>query len=159
MPIRRDKPTALCTLDPARAVRAMADSLGRDARRELVELIVAAWVDAVPESELEGHFAKAIAGLAPEDLREIAGWPGTSGVAVALANREFLLRAFGALGGRRREALRIAACVRGAAAFDAGVSETQLLDSVLPCLSNAQLAELAHESLELYLNDWFGGEN
>jgi hypothetical protein len=34
-----------------------------------------------------------------------------------------------------------------------------LLDSVLPCLSNAQLAELAHESLELYLNDWFGGEN
>jgi hypothetical protein len=91
VPIRRDKPTALCTLDPARAVRAMADSLGRDARRELVELIVAAWVDAVPESELEGHFAKAIAGLAPEDLREIAGWPGTSGVAVALANREFLL--------------------------------------------------------------------
>jgi hypothetical protein len=137
----------------------IADSLGREARRELVELVVTAWVDAVPDSELERHYAKALDGLAPEDLREIAGWPGTSGVAVALANREFLLAAFAALGTRRREALRIAACLRGAAAFDAGVGEAPVLDSVLPCLSAAQLGELARECAELYMHDWLGGEN
>jgi hypothetical protein len=159
IPIRRDKPTALRILDPARAVQAIADSLGRDARRGLVELVVDAWVDTVPEHELGAHYAKALAGLAPDDLREIGGWPGTSGLAVALADREFLLAAFSALGERRRDTLRLAARLRGNAAFDAGISETQVLASVLPCLPTARLHALAHDCTELYLSDRLGGEN
>ncbi len=146
-------------IDPACAIRAIADSLGREARRSLVELVIEAWVEAIPETELASHYAKALDGLAPEDLREIAGWPGSSGVAVALPNRQFLLAAFSALGEQRREALRVAATLRGAAAFDAGVSELQVLGTVLPCLTEAQLDKLARATSELYLDDRLGGEN
>jgi hypothetical protein len=157
--IRRDKPTALCVLDPARAVRAIADALGREARRELVELVVDAWVDTVPEPELADNYAKALDGLAPDDLREVSGWPGTSGAAVAIANREFLLGAFSRLGDARRDTLRHAAHLRGLAAFEAGVSEVQVLATVLPALPAARLHALAHESTVLYLSDRLGGEN
>lgn len=155
---RRGKQDALRILDPARAIHAIADAVGRDARRELVELVVTAWVDAIPEHELGEHYAKALAGLAPEDLRELAGW-GASGVAVAIPSREFLARAFSGLRGARRETLRIAACLRAASAFDAGVGELQVLNTVLPCLSRAQLTELAQECTELYFADRLGIEN
>lgn len=157
VPIRRDRSSSLCVIDPACAIRAIADSLGRDARRSLVELVIDAWVEAIPDGELAAHYAKALAGLAPEDLREIAGWPGSSGV--ALANRQFLLAAFSALGEMRREALRLAATLRGDAAFDAGVSELQILNTVLPSLAQAQLHKLARATTELYLGDRLGGEN
>jgi hypothetical protein len=146
-------------LDPARAVRAIADSLGREARRELVELVIDAWVDSVPEPELARHYAKALAGLDHDDLRDVAGWPGTSGVAVALANRGFLLAAFSRLGDGRRDALRCAARLRGHAAFEAGVSEVRLLATVLPSLSAARLHALAQDSTALYVADRLGGEN
>lgn len=157
--IRRDKPTALCVLDPARAVQAIADALGHDARRELVELVVDAWVDSVPESALEEHYAKALAGLAPDELREVAGWPGSAGAPVALANREFLLGAYSRLGDARRDMLRHAARLRGTAAFDAGMSEVRLLQTVLPSLPPERLHALAHESTELYLSDRLGAAN
>ncbi len=157
--IRRDKPTALCVLDPARAVQAIADALGREARRELVELVVDAWVDSVPESELAEHYAKALDGLAPEDLRDVAGWGAGTGGPVALANRDFLLGAFSRLGDARRDTLRHAARLRGTAAFDAGVSEVQVLQTVLPSLPLARLHTLAHESTELYLSDRLGAAN
>ena len=158
MASRRSRQDALRILDPARAIRAIADAVGRAARRELVELVVTAWVDAIPERELGEHYAKALAGLPPEDLRDVAGW-GASGVAVAIPSREFLVRAFASLGGARRETLRIAACLRAEAAFDAGVSEQQVLNTVLPFLSRAQLTELARESTELYVADRLGTEN
>jgi hypothetical protein len=159
MASRRGKQDALRIVDPARAIHAIACAVGRDARRELVDLVVTAWVDAIPEHELAGHYRKALSGLAPEDLRELAGWPGTRGVAVAIPSREFLLGAFGSLGAARRDALRSAACLRGCAAFDAGVSERQVLDTVLPCLSRGQLTRLAREATELYLTDRLGTEN
>ncbi|HEX2702526.1 MAG TPA: hypothetical protein VHM72_03730 [Solirubrobacteraceae bacterium] len=159
MAIRRDKPTALRVLDAGRAIQVMADALGRDSRRELVELVVGAWVDAIPEHELAANYAKALAGLKPDDLRDVAGWPGTAGVAVALANREFLLSAFAGLGDARRETLRCAAALRAVAAFDAGVSEVQVLGTVLPCLSAGRLRALAEECSGLYLSDRLGGEN
>jgi hypothetical protein len=159
MSTRRDKPTALRVLDPARAIHAIADAIGREARRSLVELVVDAWVEAVPEGELARNYAKALAGLAPEDLREMAGWPGTSGATVALANRQFLLGAFAGLGDARRDALRQAARLRGDAAFEAGMSEVQVLATVLPCLEPARLHVLARECTELYLVDRLGAEN
>jgi hypothetical protein len=159
MPIRRDKPAALCVLDPGRAVQAIADALGRDARRELVELVVDAWVDAVPETQLAGNYRKAIRGLAPEDLRELAGFPGTSCASVALANPEFLRGAFAGRGDGRRDALRRAARLRGLAAFDLGLSEVQVLAMVLPCLTPARLHALARDCTQLYIADRLGGEN
>jgi hypothetical protein len=159
VPIRRDRSHSLCFVNPARTIRAIADSLGSEARRTLVEVLIDAWVDAIPESELALNFAKAIDGLSYEDLREVAGWPGSSGVAVALPNRAFLLAAFSGLGDARRDALRRAATLRGEAAFDAGVSEVQVLDTVLPCLSAAQVADLVRAVTELYLEDRLGGEN
>lgn len=159
VPIRRDKPSSVCVTDPARTIRAIADALGREARRSLVELVIEAWVEAIPEAELGLHYAKALAGLEATDLREIAGWPGSSGVAISLANREFLLAVFAGLGDGRREALRLAATLRGDAAFEAGVSEVQVLRMVLPYLSEAQLGMLARECTELYLDDRLGGEN
>jgi hypothetical protein len=159
MAIRRDRPAALRVLDAARAIRVMADALGRECRRELVELVVDAWVEAIPEHELADNYAKALAGLRPDDLREVAGWPGSAGTAVALANPAFLLAAFAGLADARRAALRRAAVLRAVAAFDSGVSEAQVLDTVLPCLSAARLRTLAHECSGLYIGDRLGGEN
>ena len=44
---------ALCFIDPADAVRAIADSVGREARRQLLGEAVRAWVDEIPDDELE----------------------------------------------------------------------------------------------------------
>ena len=76
-----------------------------------------------------------------------------------VANRDFLLGVFPALGENRREALKIAAGFRGDEAFEAGVSEEQTLDMVLPHLSRERCAELAKECLDLYLWDRLGSDN
>ena len=57
-----------------------------------------------------------------------------------IANRDFLVNAFGALGEARREALKIAAGMRGEEAFNAGVAEEQALETVLPWLSEERCA-------------------
>jgi hypothetical protein len=145
--------------EPAAAIRMFAESIGREARRELVELVVAAWVDAVPERELATHYEKAVSALSADDLRELAGWPGAGEGAVALANPQFLVAAFPSLAGRRRATLRRAACFRAVAAFDMGVTETKVLATVLPCLSRERLEQLARECSELYLADHLGAEN
>jgi hypothetical protein len=158
MASRPGKQDALRILDPARAIHAIADAVGRDARLELVDLVVAAWADAIPEQELDEHFAKALAGLAPTELRELACC-GAPGVPAAVPSREFLVRAFSGLGSARRKTLRIAASLRAVTAFSAGVSELQVLNTVLPCLSRAQLTELARECTQLYFTDRLGIEN
>jgi hypothetical protein len=69
------------------------------------------------------------------------------------------MKAFPGLGEHRREALRIAAGFRGDEAFEAGVSEEQALDTVLPWLSTERMIELAAEAVELYCWDRLGSDN
>src|SRR4051794_21478366 len=72
------QPMSLCFVDPADAIRAIADSVGREARRQLLGEAVRAWVDEIPESELEVHYAKAISELDEHDLSMLAAWHGSS---------------------------------------------------------------------------------
>ena len=113
----------LCFVDPADAIRAIADSVGREARRQLLGEAVRAWVDEIPEPELAAHYAKAVADLDEHDLSMLAAWHASLEVGHPIANREFLVNVFPSLGDNRREALKIAAGFRGEEAFDAGVAD------------------------------------
>ena len=149
----------LCFVDPADAIRAIADSVGREARRQLLGEAVRAWVDEIPDEELQEHYAKAISELDEHDISMLAAWHGSMEVGQPVPNRDFLMGAFDSLGDNRREALKLAAGFRGEEAFDAGVAEEQALDTVLPFLSRERSIELATECLELYLWDRLGSEN
>ena len=149
----------LCFIDPQDAIRVMVESVGREARRQLLGELVRAWVDEIPEAELASHYAKAVADLDEHDLSMLAAWHASLEVGMPIANKEFLVNAFPALGDNRREALKIAAGFRGEEAFDAGVAEEQALDTVLPFLSRERSCELASECFELYLWDWLGSDN
>lgn len=149
----------LCFIEPQDAIRVIAESVGREARRQLLGELVRAWVDAIPEAELSSHYARAVGDLDEHDLSMLAAWHASLEVGQPVANRDFLLRVFPALGENRREALKIAAGFRGDEAFDAGVSEEQTLEMVLPLLGRERSAELAQECLELYLWDRLGSEN
>ena len=149
----------LCFIEPQDAIRVIAESIGREARRQLLGEVVRAWVDEIPETELQAHYAKAVADLDEHDLSMLAAWHASLEVGQPIANRDFLLSAFDGLGDNRREALKIAAGFRGDEAFEAGVSEEQAMDTVLPRLSRARMDELAVECLELYLWDRLGSDN
>jgi hypothetical protein len=150
---------ALCFIEPHEAIRVVAESIGREARRQLLGEVVRAWVDEIPEDELEAHYAKAIQELDDDDLSMLAAWHASLEVGHPVPSREFLLKAFPSLGPHRREALRIAAGFRGDEAFDAGASEEQALDTVLPWLSELRMMELAAEAVELYCWDRLGSVN
>src|SRR5918992_2045 len=139
---------ALCFIEPQEAIRVVAESVGREARRQLLGEVVRAWVDEIPDDELH-----------EDDLSILAAWHASLEVGQPIANKEFLLAAFPSLGEHRREALRIAAGFKGDDAFDAGVSEEQALDTVLPWLSDERLMELAGEAVELYCWDRLGSDN
>ena len=130
----------LCFIEPQDAIRVIAESVGREARRQLLGELVRAWVDAIPEQELESHYVKAVADLDEHDLSMLAAWHASLEVGQPIANRDFLLGVFPSLGDNRREALKIAAGFRGEEAFDAGVSEEQALETVLPHLSRESCA-------------------
>jgi hypothetical protein len=149
----------LCFIEPQDAIRVIAESIGREARRQLVGEVVRAWVDEIPDRELERHYAQAIGDLDEHDLSMLAAWHASLEVGQPIANREFLVAAFSSLGDNRREALKIAAGFRGEEAFDAGVAEEQALETVLPSLSRERATELASECLELYLWDRLGSDN
>src|SRR3954463_3547604 len=149
----------LCFIEPQDAIRVIAESVGREARRQILGEVVRAWVDEIPESELESHYAKAVADLDEHDLSMLAAWHASLEVGHPLPNKEFLVNVFSSLGENRREALKIAAGFRGDEAFDAGVAEDQALETVLPPLSRDRANELATECLELYLWDRLGCEN
>jgi hypothetical protein len=150
----------LCFIEPQDAIRVIAESVGREARRQLLGELVRAWVDEIPESELDSHYVKAIADLDEHDLSMLAAWHASlEVVGQPIANREFLANVFPTLGSNRREALKIAAGFRGEEAFEAGVAEEQALETVLPRLSRERSMELARECLELYLWDRLGSEN
>jgi hypothetical protein len=150
---------SLCFVDPADAVRAIADSIGREARRQLLGEAVRAWVDEIPDDELETHYAKALSELDEHDLSMLAAWHGSLDVGQPLPNRDFLMGAFPSLGEHRREALKLAAGFRGEEAVDEGVSEERALETVLEWLSPERLMELAVEAVELYVWDRAGSDN
>lgn len=149
----------LCFIEPQDAVRVIAELVGREARRQLLGEVVRAWVDEIPDGELEVHYAKAVGDLDEHDLSMLAAWHASLEVGHPIANKDFLVSAFPALGDNRREALKIAAGFRGEEAFDAGVAEEEALETVLPHLSRERAAELASECLELYLWDRLGCDN
>ena len=149
----------LCFIAPHDAIRVIAESVGREARRQMLGELVRAWVDEIPEEELASHYAKAVDDLDEHDLSLLAAWHASMDVGHPIANKEFLVNAFGALGEARREALKIAAGFRGEDAFNAGVGEEQAIETVLPWLSSDRCAELAAECLELYCWDRLGCDN
>jgi hypothetical protein len=149
----------LCFIEPADAIRVIADSVGQRARRKIVRAVVRAWVDEIPEAELAMHYAKAVAGLGEGDLGALAEWHATAGVARPLPNAEFLVGLFPSLGASRREALALAAAFNGDQAFDAGVTEERALAVVLPHLTPERVATLAHHCVELYIRDRMGCRN
>ena len=117
----------LCFIEPQDAIRVIAESVGREARRQLVGEVVRAWVDEIPDRELELHYAKAIADLDEHDLSMLAAWHASLEVGQPIANRDFLVTVFSSLGDNRREALKIAAGFRGEEAFANGVGEDEAL--------------------------------
>ena len=150
---------ALCFIEPQDAIRVIAESVGREARRQLLGELVRAWVDEIPEQELESHYVKAVEDLDEHDLSMLAAWHASLEVGQPIANKEFLLGAFHGLGEHRREALKIAAGFRGDEAFAHGISEEQALDTVLPWLTRERAVELAAECVELYCWDRLGSDN
>jgi hypothetical protein len=137
----------------------IAESVGREARRQILGELVRAWVDEIPDAELDSHYAKAVADLDEHDLSLLAAWHASLEVGHPIANKEFLVNVFSSLGPNRREALKIAAGFRGEEAFEAGVAEEQALETVLPWLTRERSVELAAECLELYCWDRLGSEN
>jgi hypothetical protein len=150
----------LCFIEPQDAIRVIAESVGREARRQLLAELVRAWVDEIPDEELASHYAKAVADLDEHDLSMLAAWHASMEIGMPVANKEFLVGAFGALGDNRREALKIAAGLRGEDVFSAGVAaEEQALEMVLPWLSYERATELLAECVELYCWDRLGCDN
>jgi hypothetical protein len=149
----------LCFVDPADAIRAIADSIGREGRRQLLGEVIRAWVDEIPEDELDAHYAKAITELDEHDISMLAAWHGSMEVGQPLPNKDFLMGAFDSLGENRREALKLAAGFRGEEAFEAGLTEERALDTVLEWLSEPRLMELAREATQLYIWDRIGSDN
>jgi hypothetical protein len=149
----------LCFIEPQDAIRVIAESVGREARRQILGELVRAWVDEIPEGELASHYAKAVQDLDEHDLSMLAAWHASLEVGHPIANRDFLVNVFPSLGENRREALKIAAGFRGEEAFDAGVAEEQALTTVLPHLSRERCLALAKECVDLYLWDRLGCDN
>lgn len=149
----------LCFIEPQNAVRVIAESIGREARRQLLGEVVRAWVDDIPEQELSRHYAKAVANLGEDDLNLLAAWHASLEVGHPVPNTEFLVGVFPSLGENRREALKIAAGFNGEEAWDAGLADEHVLDTVLPHLSRGKLLDLAQECIQLYMWDRLGSEN
>ena len=64
----------LCFIEPQEAIRVVAESVGREARRQLLGEVVRAWVDEIPDDELQVHYAKAVEELDDDDLSMLAAW-------------------------------------------------------------------------------------
>src|ERR671923_1681148 len=137
----------LCFIEPEEAVRVIAESIGREARRALLAEVIQAWVDDIPEEELAHHYSRAVTELSNEDLSMLAAWHATLEVGPPVASADFLVGAFSGLGRHKRDALKLAARFRGDEAFLAGVGEEETLDIVLPWLSENRLERLSNKAL------------
>src|SRR4051812_32570503 len=149
-----------CLNEPKEAIRVDAESVGREARRQLLGEVTRAWVEEIPADELETHYAKAIDDLDEDDLSMLAAWHASLNVGHPVANKEFLLKAFAGLGENRREALKIAAGFRGDDAFASEEASCDaVIDTVVPWLSEPRQRELAKEAVDLYCWDRLGSDN
>jgi hypothetical protein len=149
----------LCFIEPREAIRVIAETVGREARRAMLAEVIQAWVDDIPEEELDQHYAKAVTELDHEDLSMLAAWHATLEIGTPVASPEFLVGAFDGLGVRKRDALKLAARFRGDEAFLAGVGEEETLEIVLPWLSEARLERLVSAALDIYIRDRLGEDN
>ncbi len=150
---------SLCFVDPADAIHVISDSIGREARRQLLAEALRAWVDEIPEEELESQYARALADLDQDDLSLLAAWHGSLDLGQPVPNRDFLMGAFPSLGEHRREALKLAAGFRGEEVLEDGLTEELALETVLGWLSPERLMDLASEAMDLYVWDRIGSEN
>lgn len=150
---------SLCFVDPADAIHVISDSIGREARRQLLGEALHAWVDEIPEEELEGQYARALAELDQDDLSLLAAWHGSLDLGQPVPNRDFLMGAFSSLGEHRREALKLAAGFRGEEVLEEGLTEELALETVIGWLSPERLMDLADEAIELYIWDRAGSDN
>jgi hypothetical protein len=150
---------SLCFIEPQEAIRVIAESVGREARRSLLSEVIQAWVDDIPEEELAHHYGRAVTELSHEDLSMLAAWHATLEVGPPVASAEFLVGAFNGLGRHKRDALKLAARIRGDEAFIAGVAEEETLDIVLPWLTEPRLELLASAAIDIYVRDRLGSEN
>jgi hypothetical protein len=146
-------------IEPPEAIRVIAESVGREARRQLLSEVIQAWVDDIPEEELAHHYSRAVTELNHEDLSMLAAWHATLEVGSPVASADFLVGAFHGLGRHKRDALKLAARFRGDEAFIAGVGEEETLDIVLPWLTEPRLELLASAALDIYVRDRLGSEN
>jgi hypothetical protein len=76
----------LCFIEPRDAIRVIAESVGREARRQILGEVVHAWVDEIPDQDLASHYAKAVADLDEHDLSMLAAWHATLDAGAAIAN-------------------------------------------------------------------------
>ncbi|HUB75920.1 MAG TPA: hypothetical protein VL977_02635 [Solirubrobacteraceae bacterium] len=151
---------SLCFIEPHAAIRVIAESVGREARRQLVGEVYHAWVDEIPERELVTHYAEAVAELDADDLSMLAAWHASlETVGQPIANTDFLVSIYPSLGEHRREALKVAAGLGSEEAFDAGRAEEHALAQVLPRLSRVRAQQLAGQCVELYMWDRLGSPN
>jgi hypothetical protein len=150
---------SFCFVDPADAIHVIADSVGREARRQLLGEALRAWVDEIPEEELETQYARALTDLDQDDLSLLAAWHSSMDVGHPVPNRDFLMGAFGSLGEHRREALKLAAGFRGEDVLEEGLTEDLALETVVGWLSPDRLMGLAAEALDIYIWDRAGSDN
>src|SRR5215218_9616689 len=78
---------ALCFIEPQDAIRVIAESVGREARRQLLGELVRAWVDEIPEEQLGSHYAKAVNDLDEHDLSMLAALHASLEVGHPVPNR------------------------------------------------------------------------
>jgi hypothetical protein len=149
----------LCFIEPQDAIRVIADSVGREARRQLLAEVLHAWVDDLPEDELSRQYARAIAELDQEDLHLLAAWHASLEIGQPIPNPEFLAGVFERLGDNRREALKIAVDFKGEEPSREALAEQQALEGVLPRLSRPRALELVQQGIQLYAWDRLGNSN
>lgn len=150
---------SLCFVDPADAIHVISESVGREARRQILGEALRAWVDEIPEEELEHQYARALADLDQDDLSLLAAWHGSMDFGQPVPNRDFLMGAFSSLGEHRREALKLAAGFRGEEVLEDGLTEELALETVVGWLSPERLLDLANEAVEMYIWDRIGSDN
>ena len=150
---------SLCFIEPQDAIRVIADSVGREARRQIVGEVVAPGSTRSLRPDLLSHYSKAVADLDEHDLSMLAAWHASLEVGHPVPNKEFLVNVFPSLGENRREALRIAAGFRGEEAFDAGVGEERRWTRCCRGCPRSAACSSPRECLELYCWDRLGSEN
>ena len=150
---------SLCFIEPHDAIVAIAESVGREARRQLVAELIQAWIDELPEMELGYEYERALSDLDEHDLSLLAAWHASFDLGQPLPSREFLVGVFPSLGECKREALKIAVGFRDEEAFETGQTDQHAFEHVLPRLSSQRATEVLDEATVLYCWDRLGSPN